>query len=285
MPIPDQAAVQNPYGPLITFQSQNILPPSAIYVSPNDSILINLTSPSVVANVTLDYRLLKADGTLVATRQIITTPGSFPTGTNFFIPPTEGFILSLTLQGDNTSRGQVFARIFLALGGLQPNLTLAHCFCQGYLSQFDVLGFPQSPIESSLNGRGWLHDQLKNGAVGNPVSFVVPASVRWLMRSIFVNFQSSATVANRTLRVLVIDPATQATMDITAPAVITAGQSIFITFAPGLTINTAGQRWTAGFPSDLIVPAGWTIEVTADGFQAGDQITTAVLTVEEFVGL
>ncbi len=284
MPLPAELPAQNPYGPLVSFQTDKILPPSALYIGPNDSIVINVSNPSITVTLTVWYRILRPDGTLIATRQVFTS--SNPPGVlNFSIPPAEGFLLSMVIQATGLSRGQCFVRAFLAPGGLAQTVsTLAHMFLQGYSSNIDLLCFPQSLAESSLGGRGWLRDIQVANVTGTSWSLTVPAGVHWLVRAITFNFIASSAVSTRTIRAQVLDPAGNNTFVVAAPATVVASSFTIYTFAPGLTSASLSGVQTAGFASELIVPVGWFLAASAVAGDAADQFSNIFVTVEEWVG-
>lgn len=284
MPAPENVPAQNPYGPLITFKSTDILPPSAIYVGPNDTILIQGFAPTVPVTLNMAYRLLRPDGTLIITSDSVSFGGPANPNGRITVPPSEGFLLSMMLFGPAASRGQLWCRVFLVPGGLQPSLELAHLFMQGYASNLDQLSFPQSPTESSLNGRGWLHDVLFPNTAGTPSSIVVPSGVHWLIRCATISLSTSAAIANRLLEFAVLDPTPTTSCRVNAPAVEAAATTSNYTCAPG--INSSGVLFdqTFGIPNDLIVPTGWTVRFQVNAMDVADQLSSGVLTVEEFVG-
>jgi len=284
MPLPSTLPAPNPYGPLITFQTENILPPSAIYISPQDLITVNVTSPSVTANVTVSYRLLKPDGTLITTADSFVAPAAGSFAANLQIPPAEGFLLSLVVRSDNVSRGQAFVRVFLFSGALSAGAVNPHMFAQGYVSTLDVVTFPQSTAESSLSGRGWLHDVLVSAGLGLNAVFTVPAHVHWLIRAIQFALVTSGAAGNRTGLVKVSDPIATTTLQVAAPTAVGPGTTTTYAFAPGIAVYTVGTFQGTGFPVDFILPNGWSLIAGAFNLDVADAIGSAVLTVEEFVG-
>lgn len=284
MPVPDNVAQLNPYGPLITFQSQNILPPSAIYVGPNDSIFLQVFCPTISTTVNLYWRFLRPDGTLMVNSDAFNVT---PTGGGVFttsIPPSEGFLLSMVASGLAMSRGQCFIRAFLNPGGLQSAPLFPHLFLQGYVSVVDAVAFPQSPLESSLTGRGWLRDLSGPGGAGIVPVIAVPAGVHWLLRAARYNVTTDAVVGNRFAALSIIDPTATRTFVQWAPAAIPATTAMIFNFAPGAQATSNVSEQTAGAPADLIVPAGWSIAGRMFNQDPGDVTGNIFVTVEEFVG-
>lgn len=285
MPLPDLAATQNPYGQLVTFKVSDVLPPSAVYVGPNDQIFLQLLIPTLTAvQVTISYRLLRAsDGQLVSTvvTQQITGP-AFPF--RLFIPPTEGYLLALMVQSNNVSRGQIYCRVFIDQGQLGAVGNLVGMLVQGYLSITDVLVYPGSVFESSLNGRGWLRT-LSQGAVNQaPNVFTVPANVHWKIRAVNFTYSASATVASRQPYVAANDAGGNQLWFQLAPFTVPANNIGLMACAPGLTQSVNGTTASAGLGDDFILTPGFTISGNALAIIAGDQVGPMIITVEEFVG-
>lgn len=283
MPIPDNLPAQNPYGSIVSFSSQNVQPPSAIYLSPSDALVLQLFAATADSTVTMQYRILRPDGELVSSTVTVSTnfAGSFKTVK--VIPPTEGFLLSLVLLSSGFLRGQCYAQVFLSPDGAQANIpTLAHLVVQGYVSVYNALTFPQSVPENELAGRGWLRDVVMIPTLGGPTVLTVPNQVRWLIRACTFIFNCDGTAGNRQLTVNVIDPTGFITAFTNLPTILTAGQTAQCTVAPGLPISAMPQSQTSGFPNDLLVAAGWKVQITSGFFGALDEAFNGRLTVEEF---
>jgi hypothetical protein len=284
MPVPENVTQQNPYGPLITFQSQNILPPSAIYVGPNDSIFLQVFAPTVAVIVSLYYRFLRPDGQLISNNRQVTGGGVGNANFALTIAPSEGFLLSMVVSSGATSRGQCFARAFIVPGGLQTVSTFAHLFLQGYASQVDAASFPQGPLESSLNGRGWLRDVIVNGPSQPILTAIVPTGAHWLVRAVNFTVQTSIAVGNRTLVASVTDTLGNNTYNQVAPATIPASTLVTCAFGSGGTSAASNILQSAGFPNEMILPAGWHLQAQIAGGDIADAIQVLFVTVEEFVG-
>ena len=282
MPAPQNVPQQNPYGPLVTFKSTDILPPSAIYVSPQDQIRLNIVNPTVAVNVNVFYRLLRADGTIVTTQQTYASPIG---GSNQTIPPSEGFLLSMLINADSVSRGQCFLKAWLAPAGGAGGFITAHMFMQGYVSSTDQLCFPQSPTESSLNGRGWLRVVHIADVIGGTPSWVVPNGVHWLMRNVNGQFQASGAGAARSLSLTCQDGSGNEAFQIGAAATVAPGGSNFLSWGAGLTLASAGLFQTMGGPREFVLTQGFVLSLNTVVLDVGDKWSILNLSVEEFVGL
>jgi hypothetical protein len=284
MPVPDIAPAANPYGPQITFATENILPPGALYLGPNDAIFVNAVSPSVACSLTVWYQLLRPDGTLVSATDVAIVP----LGANnnvLVIPPSEGFLLSFVIQSSIVSRGQCFVRVFLVPGG-QGGLvgSIPRVFLQGYASSIDLLNYPGSISESSLSGRGWLRNIVVNGPSQPTLTTTVPTNVHWLIRAISMSITTSIAAANRILAANILDPSNLVTFAQVAPATVPASQTVVFTCGSGATSASQTGLLTAGFPNELIAPTGWKVQAEIFAGDINDHISNIFVTVEEFVG-
>ena len=285
MPLPAQLPAQNPYGPLINFQTTNVLPPSAIYLGPNDGIFVQCLIPTLAAvAVTVSYRILKPDGTIATTVDRFNFSNSPSFNNTVLIPPQEGFLLSFTVVSGNASRGQVFTRVFLNSGGGTVGGPLAHLFCQGYTSLFDFIAFPQSPLAGSLDGRGWLHDIVAGSNFSAPIVSTVPANVHWLLRSISYTFTAGAAAGNRVPFVTVRDAAgIQLALQLGQVTIPALGSTIMFAAAGQTLANLQGVQ-SVGLVKDIVLTPGFTVEGNALALNVGDQCGPMNFTVEEFVG-
>lgn len=284
MPLPDNLPSQNPYGPAVTFQTSGILPPSALYIGPNDAILVNVISPSVAATLTIWTQFLRADGVLISsTYSAKAVQGN--NGQVLTIAPAEGFLLSFVVQSSIVSRGQVFVRVFTVPGGERGLVgSLPRVFLQGYASAVDLLNYPGSIAESSLSGRGWLHVIHLADVTGGTPAFVVPANTHWLFRCVQGQFTASAAGVARSLSLTVNDGLGNQICQIGASATVAPSISNLLAWAPGLTLASAGIFQTMGFPRELVLTPGMVVALNTVVLDVGDKWQLLNLAVEEFVG-
>ena len=284
MPYPLLASQGVPYGPLVTFRTQAILPPSAVYVGPNDLVVLEGRAPSVAVPFTMAIRILTPQGEIKETILAGTISTVGLAVNDFSTTPNEGFLVSAHISSTNASRGQCFVKCFLKKQAGQFDFTLGHLLFQGYISTDDHLGYPQSPTESSLNGRGWTHVVvLSNPPAGSSASFVVPTGVRWLFKSIFFQLTTSAAVANRFAEIAYSDPGAHQVAFLQAPAAQTANLTTSYTFGQGLQILTGNQLQMSALPVDILAQSGFTVFVEVLTMQAADQLQFVAAEVEEWI--
>lgn len=284
MPYPAVAVADIPYGPQVSFRTQSILPPSAVYVAPGDAAELQARSPSVSTPVTLTLRILTPHGEVkeLVYSVTIATSGTAVQTTDF--SPQEGFVLSAHLQAINASRGQCFVKLFLRKNPGASDVTLGALLFQGYVSSDDHLSYPQSPTQSSLDGRGWTHTvKVANPPAATAGYFVVPVGVRWLFKSILWQFVTDATVGNRQPVLNFSDASLNLIAQIVAPWQVPASQSVIFAAAPGFQFGSTIAQHLWPMPADIVMGAGYQAQVNASFIGAGDSVSLMTAQVEEWV--
>lgn len=259
MPYPTVAAPGNPYGPQTTFRTENVLPPSAVYVGPDDAIVIYIRNPSLSATIFVNYRLLSPDGTIVPNSQSFTCLSVGATPFIYPISPTEGYLMSLSLFAPTTSRGQVFARVFLQRGTNQPTPVIDQVLLQGYVSDDDRLGYPQSPTESALSGRGWVHRvQGVQPAAGADFNITVPPGVRWKIKSVLAQLNANTSIGTLEVVFTISDPSFSLMCFIPPGAVQATPNDFIYTWGEGINY-TSLVSFAQSVPlfNDLVLGPGW----------------------------
>lgn len=254
----------------------------AIYVTGEDHLRV--TSFNSLAGVVLaiEGRFMGCDGVVVpiVERHV---PTSNYTAATSFVTLGEGFLCNLQVRATTgaPTQGQCFVLIELVrgrLGAVQPLGTLL----QGYASDVQRLAWPGSPLASSVAGSGALRSITGNNpALGAECSDTVPAGARWLVRSWFAQLTTDATVANRTVT-LIIDDGANILFRVDASAAQTASQiRQYEAYDTGVAPDLSGStfRLPAPFPLDLV--AGSRIRTSTAGIVAGDDFTAPQLLVEE----
>lgn len=278
-------AALNPYGPQITFRTENILPPAALYLGPQDGLAISMVAPLTQGSVTLSYRLLTPQGT------IITSTDSFPFVPNAVaqsvqLPPAEGYLLSATIQSTAVARGQVFVRFFSVAGDINNGGQVNALLIQGYPAQNTRLSFPQSPIEADTSGNGFLGTLLlAPPPPGGDFSLTVFPATRFRVKSLHVTLTTNAVVGNRFANLQVTDSGGNVAGVAPIATAVTAGQSMGLTWFQDAAVIATPAQLTAPLFGDLLLSPGDVIESVTNGLVGGDQYGQAVLFVEEWASL
>lgn len=282
---PASLSPQNPQGPIFRLTDTQLGAPTAVYISPQDSIQLVVTNPLFDFTVQVHYRVLAPNGAVTPN---VASFASHQTGAGsniFTLPPSEGFLLSMTVQSTAAARGQCFVKVFLIAGSNSDGTPLDHLLIQGYVSTNDRQGFPQSQTESSLSGQGWPHSlPVGDGTLGNPFTITVSTGVRWGVFALSFDFVASGVAANRFVRVVLLDTGGNFIAAYPLNSVIIAGETWHVTCGPDLQAMNLNHRATVAIPQDMIVAGGWKFTLAADNMDAGDQFKNIVIAAEEWVG-
>ena len=284
MPYPLLATQGVPYGPLITFRTQGILPPSAVYVGPSDAIQWENFSPAASVPLQLTVRILTPLGEIKElTQKVQTTIGPpFPQVQMF--APNEGFLISANVTSSGGARGLVYTRVSLRKNPLASDVTQGHLLIEGYPDLFTELGYPQSPTESSLNGRGHAGTYFI-GSPGNNQNAVhtIQSGTRSLVRAISYVFTADATAGNRTLVVQYLDEVGNVIAALFQPWFVTANQAVEVTWAEGLGFGTSLNQPTNPLPTNLMLGPGSQILAKAFFVGPGDNFSLVTMRLEDWV--
>lgn len=286
MPVPAVATGANPYGPQISFRTESVLPPAAVYVGPDDALLLDARCPSITAPLHLTLRRLNPDGEISSDQYDLKVGTSGAAEQTFTIPPAEGYILSAHCRTDAAERGQLFVKLHARRNVGGTDQALGHLFFQGYISTDDHLGYPQSPTQSSLDGRGWLHAiPAQISGPGVPVIWTVPQGLRWLVRVVTAQLTTDSLVYTRNIVMQLNDAS--GTQFAVFPSNYGQPASTTATYTWGEGLQMATQQGFVSAPlvSDLLLSPNWQVALgSVPIIDADDQWASGTIMVEEYVG-
>jgi hypothetical protein len=284
VPYAPRATFANPYGPQVTFRTEDILPPGAVYIGPDDALTLDARAPTVSAPLHLTLRRLMPQGVISSDQYdyVIST-----TGTNVqeqIIYPSEGYLLSAHAFSEAPERGQLFIKLHARRNALGSDHAFGHLLMQGYISVDDHLGFPQSQPESSLSGRGWLRViTYPNPPAGSNFGFVVPQGVRWLLRAVYGQLVLSGAGTARSVSLIIGNPAGAVALAIPVQGSFGPGGGADFTFAPGVAPTSSSGSIATPIPPDFLFSAGWNVSLVESVIQPLDQWSLISVYVEEYV--
>lgn len=184
--------------------------------------------------------------------------------------------------------GQTFCIVQLVLGLTGATYTLG-TLISGYITSRQALGWPGSPIVSSLEGQGVTRFLTgTDPAAGSPVIEVVPTGARWELLAFSTFLVTDATVANREPYLLFENTVGSVYSSSGAVATQAASLGRRYSWSEGLSLaantSTAGTSFLSmGLPAPNLLPEGHQIIVNAVNFQAGDNFTAPAYTVREWL--
>jgi len=271
----------------VSFRFQDILPPSALYIGRDDSLVVQGATSSTSEVVTINARLLLPNGRIEDNQFLLPLPSTRAVTVKTFAL-AEGFLLSLSATAAAAfSRGQTFLRIFLNRGSFGSGLP-GQVLVADYVTTSAGAGYPGGRVLGPTEGTGVARNiTAPTPLAGNDINLQMPLNARWRVTCGFATFTASATVANRNVQVQILQAAPVVSLT-TNSVSITAGQVVNVTFAPNtpstsiLPLNQMIQ-----IPQNLILDGtvlGLGVILTlTQNIQAGDQWSNINFLVEEWL--
>lgn len=271
----------------VTFTERGVTPPSFLYIERDDVLAVEAMSLDTAEVVTVNYRLLLADGSIVVGQDSLAlTLGATATNAKQ-LNLAEGYLLSLGISCANaTQRGQCYVRVFVNRGNFTkftPNA--ARILVADYVARFAPTAWPDGRQLYSTEGPGRIY-RVQNAAPGAGIEFtvVVPLGIRWKVLSVFATLTTSATVANRQVQIQYRNNATAIFAEVNANANIPATTVANITGAMAEPYNTLiTTSVQIPLPMDMILEGTDQIHSNTINLQAGDVWSNQFVAVEEWI--
>ncbi len=291
---------------LVTFATQNIQPPSPLYVTRDDILQTTVYNSLAGQTVAVRYRLLRVDvtGPLRTTRdpltgrltggritttiipgELIFTPSSDRLRNDFFANLPEGFLLNVSCfaRSATTRRGQTFAMVSLRREAF-PAGDSYFTLISDYTVAGSGLSWPGGLIRQSIEGRGFQRTFTgTDPAAGTEVIEQVPTNALWRLVAVRVQLTTSATVATRVVKVR-IDPPGGVSYELPSaydhPA-STTQRYVFSTVPLNLVARDSVVN--VPIPGDFLLPQTSIFRTVTTNLQIGDDWTPPALTVEEWL--
>jgi hypothetical protein len=283
-PIITPSAADGSRPPKISFGLDKVGPPSTLYVTPQDNLIVQLQPFSAGQIFFISTRLLLANGEIVTQSQRL-APTSAWTATNFSIAMGEGYLLSAVLAcfGGTLQPGDCYARMLLNRGIFAVD-SVGYSLAQGYVHTQKWLAFPGDRQLGPLEGPGMLRTIVgTNPAAGVEITETVPAFTRWRLISLHANLQTSAVVANRIVHVQLDDGANLFFQS--DPNENQAASSLYgYNFTSGPLLNSAlSQQVMLPLPLTPLLGPGYRIRTLTAALDGGDDWSAPVYLVEQWM--
>lgn len=284
MPTPPRATFDNPYGPTVTFRTEDVLPPSAYYVTADDQIVIaSITDmPGIDMFITLRFLTPGGDVKISAYHFPVTVVGSFANAG--VISGVEGYIIGATVAALYPGLGRCYGQLKVVTGSVPAGSPATAILLQGYTSESAFMCYPPVLIQPMYTGPGFFSTITQSPAVGANFSFTVPNAARWRVESVEADYVTDATAGTRLPVLALRDVSNNRIADIPAVAPVNPGSHIAISWARGFPFASAGAYTTAPLPQDLTLTAGSQILGLLAAGGPADQWQNVSVTKEEWVG-
>lgn len=273
------------YNRFVDFIRLGVQPPSRVYVTRDDRIILRIWSPIAALAWRVSIRWQDPEGRIVP--QFLngsnTTSGATPA--TIVLSSAEGYLLSATVETSNTTQLTAYASLEILRGAGTSDQTRGQVILCGIVPITGALSFPQALNTSPLFGRGTVRSfAVAAAGAGFEFTQAVPNGVSWILRAVTAVFHASAAVANRLPALILLDP-TFATVSFNPiSGVITASSVTTISWAPGMNpFLLIGTAATAAMPAEVRLGPGWFIGSQTALLDAGDSYTGVKLIVEEFI--
>ena len=200
--------------------------------------------------------------------------------------PVRGYILNLVAvaTGAEPCIGQTFARVSLIRGFTGATIVLG-VLLQGYVTSQHGLGWPGSPIQTSIESGGYVRPIL--GAVpaaGAQILEVVPTAARWQLLRCRAALQTAAGGANRFIRLELYGTTI---ISFTAAQATSQGPSQFARYSWGgnlpIAVDATNFYFQQPYPAETELIAGDSVATGVTNMAAGDQWTALHFQVREWL--
>lgn len=285
MPYAPRATLDNPYGPQITFRTEDVLPPTAYYISPEDQVTVWLITDVLALTVFIQLRMLMPTGEIKLIPYQFTPQSTYTWYAAYEVPPWEGYLLGAMCWSSNPQRGQCFVSAQV-MRSTPPNLLRAGIvLLQGYISTINILSYPTSPLEAPFSGRGaWLNNT-QTTVTGVQLYYQSPPNTLWKLYSLQFTLNTSAAAGNRIVTIIQDDVSGIQTGVWPYPYTQAPSSTVLYTFAPGCSSSQQGQYVTIGAPTEVFIPAQSSLRTFVVGLDAADTFTAIAARFEEWMGI
>lgn len=271
--------------PISTGGGRAISAPFQFVTTGEDNLRVTVWNSQTACRVAIQGRRFDENGAIVPIAYSL-TPTADRAATTRIFPLGVGAIVNLAVWAIEGAPaiGQTFVSVQL-VRGREGGTELLGTLLQGYVTNTQTLGWPGSPIVSSIEGPGWAREFIgTNPAIGTPATEVVPTGARWELQSVTAILATDATAVNRTPRLFIMG-SFQPLVVIPASADVAPSSVGCALFASGF--GTAGLLSAPynqnGLPVAFPLAAGTPIVMDAANFQAGDDWSEMIIHVREWI--
>lgn len=249
-----------------------IATPFQFYSDGSDNVRVEVWNSASNVTIAVDGRWQQARASVDAFAQRI--PVTNTRARNVFdFALGEGYVLNLVVYaaGGTPRIGQTFVRVSL-IRGLGGATIVLGTLLQGYVTGVQGLGWPGSPIESSIAGGGLVRFiQGTNPPAGSEIFEQVPTGARWELVQLGAQLVTSAVAGNRrpaiTFQSLPVNLVSNPN-----PGVLGPGGSIAFAWGQGMPLDTSFSTlaiW-GGLTTGVQLFAGDSIGINTQFLDPGD---------------
>lgn len=236
-------------------------------------------------SVEVHYRVATRDAGIITTSEPF-TPSSDRLVTTHEWTIGAGYVLNITalVAAGAPRKGQTYITL-QALHGSGGSATVLGTMLAGYITANQPIAWPGSPIESSLEGTGFIRTVAgTQPASGFDISQTVPTGARWELLSLYAALSAGAGGFNRLPQLTAITAALAAkTFVPTTTPQPPALTYFWVWSSAGPLVSNSGDRILLPWPAGLGLLAGDVLLTQTAGLAVGDNWTTPSFTVREWL--
>ena len=279
----ERDAERRPGGVHLLF-SQRRPPGESFFVSGDDRLQMGVYASVAGLTVRCSGCFLSADGEMVQ-YALDVSPTSDRVVTTVQQVFGEGFLLScvVSLVAGTAKRGQCYVRARIQRGGGATLIPLA-ALVAGYVTAGYSPSWPFGTRAEPLEGPGMIRDIIGTvPAAGGTFEEIVPVGARWRLLGMAATFTTSATVATRQVKFVVVGAAGYV-WNFPAPSTQAASLTyLYTAYAGGIEYAVRANMVGLAFPATQPLIAGDAIRVEVTAMAGSDQWTAPELYVEEWI--
>lgn len=254
------------------------------YPVTDDALLIRLYNSLASATFKVVARVLTPAGVLRVVQQVLTTASDRTQQlTCVYLPAGQLLSAAVIATAQTPRRGQAWAIIAIE-STLPTGVVFLTPLAQGYVTADSALLWPGGAYPDSVEGPGILRSVTgTNPAAGVEVIEAVPTDARWRIRALRASLVTDATVATRTVNIIIDDGATTL---LNFPGVTTQTATLTRAYNVaeyGFQPAAVGTDIFFYIPFVIALFQGWRIRTSTTNIQAGDNWGAPQLEVEEWI--
>lgn len=250
-----------------------------------DNLRVTVINSLIGCRVAVQGRRIDDQGTILPIAHAV-TPTSDRAAVSAIFPLGVGAIVNLTVwASEGTPKiGQTFVIVQL-VRGREGGTELLGTLLSGYVTAVQALGWPGSPIQSSIEGPGYIRQITGTiPAAGAEIFEIVPTGARWELLAVTLAFVPGVAAADRRV-LLYADPSYAAVFYAPCATPINFPFVLAVNWCSGLGATPTGITPFQAMPLPVSMPllAQTVITTYTEGMQPTDQYQQVHYTVREWL--
>lgn len=251
-------------------------------IQTDEAIVINAFNSEAGNILTINIKTATDDERMILTQAQMTPSADRTKNTKIINLPT-GDLISLTISTSTSGfeRGKCYVNAYIAKTGPAGSIKLYQLIAD-YVTDLNALTFPGAEKRDSLAPPGYpAVDCTPNTENANEATWLIPPHNVWKVISMYTEFITDATVANRYVYTYINDGANYIWKSAGTPS-LTASSTNRLSAAQSAT-RVASVNFTQQFPIGNIAPE-FTVGFLSYNTQVGDTFQNSCIYYESLIG-